>query len=91
MDVPEVEIKEFFKTGDLYVTDAVSGERRRFDQMGTGAQRAIQMALIRLEIGVLDNRARFFNIDMSWSAATPGPVRRSMRASSPSLAKRRGR
>jgi len=48
MDMPEVEVKEFFRTGDLYVTDHVSGERRRFDQMGTGAQRAIQMALIRL-------------------------------------------
>lgn len=58
MDVPEVEIKEFFKTGDLYVTDAVSGERRRFDQMGTGAQRAIQMALIRLLADMRHGQAR---------------------------------
>lgn len=48
MDVPSVDIKEFFKSGDLHVTDNASGERRRFDQVGTGAQRAIQMALIRL-------------------------------------------
>lgn len=58
MDVPEVEIKEFFKTGDLYVTDAISGERRRFDQMGTGAQRAIQMALIRLLADMRHGQAR---------------------------------
>ena len=48
MDVPTVDIKEFFKSGDLHVTDEITGERRRFDQVGTGAQRAIQMALIRL-------------------------------------------
>lgn len=42
-----VDIKEFFKAGDLHVTDTVSGDRGRFDQMGAGAQRTIQMALIR--------------------------------------------
>ncbi|SHJ84379.1 ATP-dependent nuclease [Halomonas caseinilytica] len=47
LDLQVVDIKEFFKAGDLHVTDMVSGDRRRFDQMGTGAQRAIQMALIR--------------------------------------------
>lgn len=47
LDLQVVDIKEFFKAGDLHVTDTVSGDRRRFDQMGTGAQRAIQMALIR--------------------------------------------
>lgn len=47
MDVPSIDIKEFFKVGDLYVTDDVSKDRRRFDQVGSGAQRAIQMALIR--------------------------------------------
>ncbi|MFC6674082.1 ATP-dependent nuclease [Marinobacterium aestuariivivens] len=47
LDLQVVDVKEFFKAGDLHVTDTVSGDRRRFDQMGTGAQRAIQMALIR--------------------------------------------
>ena len=47
LDLQVVDIKEFFKAGDLHVTDTISGDRRRFDQMGTGAQRAIQMALIR--------------------------------------------
>lgn len=47
LDLQVVDIKEFFKAGDLHVTDEVSGDRRRFDQVGTGAQRAIQMALIR--------------------------------------------
>lgn len=47
LDLQVVDIKEFFKAGDLHVTDKMTGDRRRFDQMGTGAQRAIQMALIR--------------------------------------------
>lgn len=48
LDVPSIDVKEFFKSGDLHVTDEISGERRRFDTLGSGAQRAIQMALIRL-------------------------------------------
>lgn len=47
LDLQIINIKEFFKAGHLHVTDSVTGDRRRFDQMGTGAQRAIQMALIR--------------------------------------------
>lgn len=47
LDLQIVDIKEFFKTGDLHVTDELTGDRRRFDQIGTGAQRAVQMALIR--------------------------------------------
>ncbi|MEI2453121.1 ATP-dependent endonuclease [Lysobacter firmicutimachus] len=47
VDLPIVDLKEFFRAGDLYVTDQLTGERRRFDQMGTGTQRAIQMALVR--------------------------------------------
>lgn len=42
-----IEVKEFFKAGSLNVTDIETGDRRTFDQLGTGAQRAIQMALIR--------------------------------------------
>lgn len=47
LDLQVIDVKEFFKAGDLHVTDKVTGDRRRFDQMGTGAQRAIQMSLIR--------------------------------------------
>lgn len=47
LDLQVVDVKEFFKAGDLHVTDRTTDDRRRFDQMGTGAQRAIQMALIR--------------------------------------------
>lgn len=47
LDLQVVEAKEFFKAGDLHVTDQVTGDRRRFDLLGNGAQRAIQMALIR--------------------------------------------
>lgn len=47
LDLQVVELKEFFKAGDLHVTDTATGDRRRFHQMGTGAQRAIQMALVR--------------------------------------------
>ena len=48
LDVPSIDVKEFFKSGDLNVTDEISGQTRRFDTLGSGAQRAIQMALIRL-------------------------------------------
>ncbi len=47
LDLQVVDIKDFFKAGDLHVTDKTTDDRRRFDQMGNGAQRAIQMALIR--------------------------------------------
>jgi len=47
LDLQIVDVKEFFKAGDLHVTDKMTGDRRRFDQIGTGAQRSIQMALIR--------------------------------------------
>src|SRR5699024_8284404 len=47
LDLETLEIKEFFKAGNLNVTDKSTGDSRRFDQMGSGTQRAIQMALIR--------------------------------------------
>lgn len=57
-----VEVKEFFKAGSLNVTDVQTGDRRTFDQLGTGSQRAIQMALIRhladLKVGVKPTSAR---------------------------------
>lgn len=46
LDLQVIGVKEFFKAGDLHVTDNSTGDRRRFDQMGTGTQRAIQMSLI---------------------------------------------
>lgn len=48
IDVPVIEAKELFKAGDLHVTDRAGGDRRRFDEVGSGAQRSIQMALVRL-------------------------------------------
>ncbi|QHG65209.1 ATP-dependent nuclease [Pseudomonas putida] len=56
LDVPSIDVKEFFKSGDLNVTDEISGETRRFDTLGSGAQRAIQMALIRLLADIRRNR-----------------------------------
>lgn len=57
-----VEVKEFFKAGSLNVTDVETGDRRTFDQLGSGSQRAIQMALIRhladLKIGEKPTAAR---------------------------------
>lgn len=57
-----VEVKEFFKAGNLSITDLETGDRRAFDQLGTGSQRAIQMALIRhladLKIGFKPQAAR---------------------------------
>lgn len=47
LDMQLIDAKEFFKAADLHVTDKTTGDRRKFDQMGTGAQRAIQMSLIR--------------------------------------------
>lgn len=47
LDLQPLDIKEFFKVGNLHITDSITNDRRRFDQMGTGAQRAIQMALVR--------------------------------------------
>lgn len=57
-----IEVKELFKAGSLNVTDMETGDRRTFDQLGTGAQRAIQMSLIRhladLRIGLKPASAR---------------------------------
>lgn len=47
LDLQMVEVKDFFKAGDLHVTDKATGDRRKFDQIGSGAQRSIQMALVR--------------------------------------------
>jgi energy-coupling factor transporter ATP-binding protein EcfA2 len=62
LSLQTIEIKEFFKAGSLNITDMVTGDRRTFDQLGTGAQRAIQMALIRhladLRIGEKTSAAR---------------------------------
>lgn len=47
LDLQVLDIKEFFKAGSLRVLDAGTGDKRPFDSLGTGAQRSIQMALIR--------------------------------------------
>lgn len=62
LDLQVVDVKEFFKAGDLHVTERSTGDRRRFDEMGSGAQRGIQMALIRylakMRTSEADNPAR---------------------------------
>lgn len=72
LDLQIVDIKEFFKAGDLHVTDKLTGDRRLFDQMGTGAQRAIQMALIR-------------HLAQTRSAITENPARRLLLIDEPEL------
>lgn len=47
LDLQVLDIKEFFKAGNLRVLDAGTGDKRPFDSLGSGAQRSIQMALIR--------------------------------------------
>lgn len=47
LGLQSIEVKEFFKAGSLNIMDIETGDRRTFDQLGTGSQRAIQMALIR--------------------------------------------
>ena len=47
LDLEVIDIKEFFKAGSLQVIDVATGDKRKFDQLGTGAQRSIQMSLIR--------------------------------------------
>lgn len=58
LDLQVLDLKEFFKAGDLNVTDAITGDRRKFDQIGTGAQRAIQMALVRYLADVRQNDSK---------------------------------
>ena len=47
LDLQVVDAADLFKAGDLHITDKTTGDRRRFDQMGSGTQRAVQIALIR--------------------------------------------
>ena len=47
LNLEVIDIKEFFKAGSLQVIDVATGDKRKFDQLGTGAQRSIQMSLIR--------------------------------------------
>lgn len=47
LELPETKIKEFFKSGSLKVREAGKLDFTEFAQLGSGAQRAIEMALIR--------------------------------------------
>lgn len=47
LELPETKIKEFFKSGSLKVGEAGKQGVMEFAQLGSGAQRAIEMALIR--------------------------------------------
>ncbi|MDA1052144.1 MAG: AAA family ATPase [Planctomycetota bacterium] len=46
LELPETKIKEFFKSGRLKVGEADRPDFQEFSQLGSGAQRAIEMALI---------------------------------------------
>ena len=46
LELPETKIKEFFKSGSLKVSEAGKQGSMDFAQLGSGAQRAIEMALI---------------------------------------------
>ena len=59
LNLQALDVKEFFRAGDLQVTDLGTKDCRRFDQMGSGAQRAIQMALVRyLAEGAVSSTSR---------------------------------
>ena len=47
LDLQVVDVADLFKAGDIHIADKTTGDRRRFDQMGSGTQRAVQIALIR--------------------------------------------
>jgi predicted ATP-dependent endonuclease of OLD family len=47
LELPETKIKEFFKSGSLKVRELGKPDFIEFAQLGSGAQRAIEMALIR--------------------------------------------
>jgi putative ATP-dependent endonuclease of the OLD family len=46
LELPETKVKEFFKSGSLNVQEEGKAEFTEFAQLGSGAQRAIEMALI---------------------------------------------
>lgn len=46
LELPETKVKEFFKSGSLNVREEGRSEFTEFAQLGSGAQRAIEMALI---------------------------------------------
>jgi hypothetical protein len=48
LSLPPLNAKDLFKSGDLQVTDRLTKDRRRFDELGAGAQRSLQMSMIRL-------------------------------------------
>ncbi len=51
LELPETKIKEFFKSGSLKVGEFGKPGVMEFSQLGNGAQRAIEMALIRYLAG----------------------------------------
>ncbi len=47
LELPETKLKEFFKSGSLKIKEAGRDTWTDFEQLGSGAQRSIEMALIR--------------------------------------------
>tara|TARA_B110001469_G_scaffold118609_1_gene125491 strand:+ start:462 stop:2249 length:1788 start_codon:yes stop_codon:yes gene_type:complete len=48
LTLPEVQLKEFFKSGAIDVKESSTGEWGDFRRLGSGAQRAIEIALLRV-------------------------------------------
>ncbi|MHB9008547.1 MAG: ATP-dependent nuclease [Limisphaerales bacterium] len=60
LELPETKVKEFFKSGTLKVGETGRTGVMEFAQLGSGAQRAIEMALIRyLARATADTEANF--------------------------------
>lgn len=60
LELPETKVKEFFKSGSLKVGETGRTGVMEFAQLGSGAQRAIEMALIRyLAKATADTEANF--------------------------------
>ncbi len=60
LELPETKVKEFFKSGSLKVGETGRAGVMEFAQLGSGAQRAIEMALIRyLAKATADTEANF--------------------------------
>lgn len=48
LSLPSLNAKDLFKSGELHVIDRLTNDRRRFDELGAGAQRSLQISMIRL-------------------------------------------
>jgi len=84
LELPETKLKEFFKSGSLKIKEAGREKWTEFEQLGSGAQRSIEMALIRYladEPGSVENPpCKLLLIDEPELYLHPQGVRRIQRA-----------